>query len=98
MVSIGGMDYTKTPPQATKSSFTFDGHVWSSGVVSDLPEAMGWECMVKLDEDELLGIGGFDEHFKALNSAIFYNGKNNKWTKGPSLRAQRFTFTFYFFY
>ena len=39
-----------------------------------------------------------DEHFKALNSAIFYNGKNNKWTKGPSLRAQRFTFTFYFFH
>ena len=98
MVSIGGMDFTKTPPQAIKNSFTFDGHTWSSGVVSDLPEAMGMQCLAKLDEDGLLGVGGYDEQFAVTKSTYFYNGKANQWTKGPSLRAQRFTFTFYFFH
>ena len=89
MISIGGIDFTQAVPQASKSSFTFDGHTWSSGVVSALPEALGWQCLAKLDEDELLGVGGFDAQLAASNSAFFYNGHKNLWIKGPSLRVPR---------
>ena len=90
MVSIGGMDYFKFPVEPVSSSYVFDGQTWSSGVVSDLPEALGWSCLIKLDEDELLAVGGFDGQFVPKSSAYFYDGRKNLWTRGPPLMIPRY--------
>ena len=79
LISVGGIDFTQSFPQPSKSSFTFDGHTWSSGVISDLPEAIGWQCLAKIDEDELIGVGGADVQFVASKAVFFYNGKKNYW-------------------
>lgn len=89
MLSIGGLDYTKQPAQPTKSIYTFDGEAWKSGIVSDLPEALAWQCLVKLDDDDLLAVGGFDELYGAGTSTYFYRGSKNVWIKGPSMRVRR---------
>ena len=90
LISVGGIDFTQSFPQPSKSSFTFDGHTWSSGVISDLPEAIGWQCLAKIDEDELIGVGGADVQFVASKAVFFYNGKKNIWIMGPSLRVPRY--------
>ena len=84
---IGGIDGTIGLP--IKSSFTFDGETWMSGIVSDLPEEQAWQCLVKLDEDELLAVGGLNGSFIGSRSTYFYAGRNNMWTKGPSLGVPR---------
>jgi len=90
MLRAGGYDYTKQPPLVSKSSFTFDGKTWNTGIVSDLPEARVFQCLVKLDEDNLLAVGGQDEQLGATNTTYFYNGKKNVWTRGPSLGGPRY--------
>lgn len=90
MVTAGGAVFSEQLPQPTKSSFTFDGKTWNSGIVSDLPEARAWHCLVKLDEDTLLAIGGLDEQLGATTTTYFYNRKKNEWTEGPKLNLPRY--------
>ena len=90
MVSTGGYSFSNSQVLASKSSFTFDGEAWSSGIVSDLPEGLGWQCLIKLDKDELLAVGGADQQTVPSSSTFFYNGRKDLWTKGPSLSTPRY--------
>ena len=92
LVSTGGLGLINSKQTAISTSYTFDGEFWSTGVVSDLPEAVGTHCLIKIDEDELIAVGGTNTQGTILGSSHFYNGKKNQWTKGPTLSETRYLF------
>lgn len=88
LVIAGGVDETET--ETFRKVETFDGIVWGNQSIANLPEAVSYSCMVKINSSRLLSIGGLG---KSLNSysgkTYFYDLRSNKWTTGPAIKTAR---------
>ncbi len=63
---------------------TFNGNVWDSQHVTNLPEARANHCIVKINSTMLLSVGGY-----LSNHVYFYDALKNNWIPGPSMKEQR---------
>ena len=59
----------------------------------ELPTAMFWHCMLRLNSSTAMIIGGVagDEYTRATNHTRFYHSESSDWTGGPDLRFARST-------
>ena len=54
----------------------------------DLPNEIKSHCLIKMDEDNVLLTGGYDENDK-VNETWYFNTIKNTWTPGPSMVYSR---------
>jgi hypothetical protein len=48
-----------------------------------------WSCIIKLDDDEVLLVGGGVSPAQFLKRTFFYNGEKNEWIIGPTTQNSR---------
>lgn len=56
---------------------------------ANMPRRLAGNCLMALNNEEVMSIGGWNEHFDKLNETWIYNMKNDSWRAGESMSSPR---------
>ena len=70
---------------------SLNGSQWVQGRFSKMLNPVWEHCLAKINSSTLLSIGGMDggSVYNAVPNTFFFNGQDNKWTEGPTLKNAR---------
>merc|ERR1712209_307514 len=57
--------------------------------LKDMPIAISYHCMVKLDQSKIMFIGGRDDYPNARSKTLLFDLENQQWSDGPRMRQRR---------
>ena len=95
MVVAGGLyEYKSSVKQDVE---LFDGGQWVNDKVAQMPVPLYRHCLVKLNDTQLLAVGGRISHGtdNQTGNSYFYNALENKWTTGPGFIISFFLYLIY---
>ena len=61
---------------------SFDGSEWHQEMFAELPKAIGYQCLLNINNSFLFMIGGYDKNIDDLGETYFYSIEDNSWSPG----------------
>ena len=68
---------------------SFNGSTWNTGRFAQMPTAVSFHCMVKINDSLLMSIGGTVNGQGATDDTFFFIIAEDKWKEGPKLNIAR---------
>jgi len=57
--------------------------------LKDMPKAISRHCIVKLDQSQIMLIGGTDNENRARSETLIFDLEDQEWSDGPRMRQGR---------
>lgn len=69
--------------------YTYDGHSWRNDQISTIPEKTAMCYLVKINDYEMMVIGGYSLKYLAQNSTYLYAASTIDWTQRSTLLSTK---------